>query len=177
MKCSENRNAVTSYMKQLLNRQEISRDVDKGATHISAALPRLPYTLLTQEWCKNGFPDTPFLGAANCEAARGLPNISWSLAVYRRAHKSIRMIPTLSGINSVHPTSLRTTLMLSTHYSCGLPSGLLPSNFPTSNLHAFLLSLARTAYITLDLIMLIILIDGSWRDREGWCGLDWSGSG
>ena len=34
-----------------------------------------------------------------------------------------------------HPTSWRSVLILSTHLRLGLPSGLLPSDFPTKNLY------------------------------------------
>ena len=42
-----------------------------------------------------------------------------------------------SPIQSIypHPTSWRSILILSTHLHVGLPSGLLPSSFPTKNLY------------------------------------------
>jgi len=42
-----------------------------------------------------------------------------------------------SPIQSIylHPTSRRSNLLLSTHLRLGLPSGLLPSSFPTKTLH------------------------------------------
>ena len=48
--------------------------------------------------------------------------------------------PSLSWANPIqsiypHPTSWRSILILSTHLSLGLPSGLLPSGFPTKTLY------------------------------------------
>jgi hypothetical protein len=60
-----------------------------------------------------------------------------------------------------YPISKRSILMLSIHLRLGLPSGLFPCGFPTSNLYTFLFSLIRatcpTHLILLDLIILIIL--------------------
>jgi hypothetical protein len=62
---------------------------------------------------------------------------------------------------SPHPNSERSTLILSTHLCLGLPSGLLPSGFPTNSLHVFLFSpnhaTCSTHLILLDLIILLIL--------------------
>ena len=68
-----------------------------------------------------------------------------------------------SPIHSIypHPTSWRSILILSTHLRLGLPSGLLPSGFPTKNLYNTLSSPIRATcpahLILLDFITRTIL--------------------
>ena len=60
-----------------------------------------------------------------------------------------------------HPTSWRSTLILSTHLRLGLPSGLFPSGFPTKNLYTPLSSPIRATcpphLILLDFITRTVL--------------------
>jgi len=60
-----------------------------------------------------------------------------------------------------HPTSWRSTLILSSHLCLGLPSGLIPSGFPIKTPYTPLLSTTRATYpahlILLDFINLTIL--------------------
>jgi hypothetical protein len=50
------------------------------------------------------------------------------------------LVPILNQINPIHtiPSYLKSISILSTHPRLGLPSGLLPSGFPTNILYAFL---------------------------------------
>jgi hypothetical protein len=47
------------------------------------------------------------------------------------------LVPILSQIDPVHPIPLNPILILSTHLSLGLHSGLFLSGFPTNILYAF----------------------------------------
>ena len=54
-------------------------------------------------------------------------------------HLSLSCVSPIQSIYP-HPTSWRSILILSTHLRLGLPSGLLPSGFPTKTLYATLSS-------------------------------------
>jgi hypothetical protein len=84
-------------------------------------------------------------------------------SVFTRALHSLLFWATSIHTIPFHPISRRSILILSTNLRLGLPSGLLPSGYPTNVLYAFLLVRIRAtcpAYlILLDLIILIILGD------------------
>jgi hypothetical protein len=86
-----------------------------------------------------------YLKAANFAASQELPSILWNSKFHYRIHKSPPLVPILNQINSINtlPSYLRSILILSTHLRLCLPSGLLPSGFPTNILYAFLLSPIR----------------------------------
>ena len=66
-----------------------------------------------------------------------IPQILWNPKVLYRIHKYPPPVPILSQLGPVHtptPTSRRSILILSSHLHLSLPSGLLPSGFPTKTL-------------------------------------------
>jgi hypothetical protein len=101
--------------------------------------------------------------AANCAIIQKCPSILWSPKVHFCVHRSSPLVPILSQINPVHtshPISLRSSLILSTHLSLRLRSGLFPSGFPTNILYAVpfvpIHATCPTHLIHLDLIIFII---------------------
>jgi len=73
------------------------------------------------------------------------PFLSWA--------RSVQSVPP-------HPTSWRSTLILSSHARLRLPSGLFPSGFPTETLYAPLSPIRATCPAHLILLDLIIRIFG-----------------
>ena len=72
--------------------------------------------------------------AANWFAAsQEIPRISRNPKVHYRTHKRPPPVPILDQPN---PTSWRSIIILSTHLRLGIPSGLLPSGFPTKTLYS-----------------------------------------
>jgi len=107
---------------------------------------------------------SPFCEANRFSASQEISGILWKPKVHYPISKSQSPLPILSQINPVyapHPTSWRSILILSSHISLGVPSGLLPSGFPTKTLYASLLWLigatCHTHLILLELIARIIM--------------------
>jgi len=71
-------------------------------------------------------------------ASQEIPCISWNPEVrYRTQNVCLLSLSWANPIQSIYPqpTSWRSNLILSTHLCLGLPSGLIPSGFPTKTLY------------------------------------------
>jgi len=104
----------------------------------------------------------PSWGANRFSVSQEIPPIFWNPKVHYCIHKCPPPVPILSQLDPVHtPTSWRSILILSSHLSLGLPSGLFPSGFPTKTLYMTLLSpicaTCPTHLILLDCITRTIL--------------------
>ena len=105
--------------------------------------------------------------AANWFAAsQEIPRISRNTKVHYRTHKRLPPVSILGQPNPVHiPTShfLQIHPNIITHLCLGLPSGLLPSGFPTKTPYTPLSSPIRATcpvyLILLDFITRIILVE------------------
>ena len=116
-------------------------------------LTSLTYSMEQSPWEANRF-----------SVSQEIPRILWNPKVHYHIHKSPLLVPFLSQLNSVHtspyPTSWRSISILSSHLCLGLPSGLLPSGFPTKTLYMLLLSpihVTCSAHLILNFVTCTVL--------------------
>ena len=86
---------------------------------------------------------SPSWEANRFSASQEIPRILWNPKVHSAFTNDRHLsLSWASSIQSVppHPTSWRLVLILSSHLRLGLPSGLVPSGFPTKFLYTSLLS-------------------------------------
>ena len=115
-----------------ISRQSV-HDGGKGCQpNAPAAFTPRKYYLLTP-WCRDLLENvTGFLLVKKFPAIHGTRRFITALTTVR--HLSLSWASPIQSIYP-HPNSWRSILILSTHLRPGLPSGLLPSGFPTKNLY------------------------------------------
>jgi len=93
----------------------------------------LHYTYILTAWCRVLLEQLTGLQLVKkFPAFHGTPRFITALTSVR--HLSLSWAGPIQSIYP-HPTSWRSILILSTHLSLGLPSGLFPSGFPTKTLY------------------------------------------
>jgi len=122
---------------------------------------------------------SPSWEANRLSASQEIPHILWNPKFHYRIHNSPPPVPILSQLDLVHtptPHFLKIHLNIIHHLRIGLPSGLLPSGFPTKILYTPLLSPIRSTcptHLILDFItrVIIIIIIIGFRDYKytQWC--------
>ena len=103
--------------------------------HVNATWRRKPYllTYLLTPWYRVLLENLTGLQLVKqCPAFHGTQRFITALTSVR--HLSLSWASPIQSIYP-HPTSWRSILILSTHLCLGLPSGLLPSGFPTKTLY------------------------------------------
>ena len=160
---SKNRSAFHFRVRQYKEKRREMRAqrhrVTSQKTKSSSVLLWDPHISLTYSVEKS-----PSWEANRFSVVKKLTCILWNSKVHYRIYKCPPPVLILSQINPVHapsPTSWISVLILSSHLSLSLPSGLFPLVFPTKTLYTPLLSLIRATcpsdLIILDLITRKIL--------------------
>ena len=101
-------------------------------------------TYLLTPWCRVLLEKlTSLQRVKKFPAFQGTRRVITALTSFR--HLSLSWTSPVQSI-CPHPTSWRSILMLSTHLRLGLPSGLLPSGFPSKTLYTPFSSSIRATY-------------------------------
>ena len=107
---------------------------------------------------------SPSWEANRFSVSQEIPRIIWNPKVHYRSHKCPPPVPILRQLDPLltpHPTSWRSSLILSSQLRLGLPGGFFPSGFPTKTLYTPILCPIRATcpahLILLDFITRTIL--------------------
>ena len=128
---------------------------------ISAAVSKSLYTYSLTHSLHGA--DSLLRRANQFSANQEIPHSLWNSKVHYQIHKCLPPVPILSHLDPVHTPRLisgRSILILSSHLSLCIPSGLFPSGFPTKTQYMLLSSMHATCLaclILLDFITRTIL--------------------
>jgi hypothetical protein len=85
----------------------------------------------------NSMVQGPCWEANRFSASREIPHILWKPRVHYHVYRCPVTCPyPKPAVSTPYPTSRTSILILFAHLRLGLPSGLLPTGFPTKTLHA-----------------------------------------
>ena len=119
----------------------------KIKSRYSALFPSLDETLCGwKHLLTYSIEQSPSWEANLFRAKQEIPRILWNPKVHYLFHKyrpPVLILSQLDPVHLPHSTAWKSILILSSHLHLGLPSGLLPSGFPTKTLCKPLLSPIR----------------------------------
>jgi hypothetical protein len=136
--CREKKKMLLQNVTQSISGHKV-KSVAGGCVKLNdEKLHNLLFSSLETTHQPNPMQLSPSWEAVSCAATQEFLNILCIPKVHFRFHKRPTLVP-IQLIQSIlpHPTSLIFILILSSHLRLGLPSGLIPSRFPTNIPYAF----------------------------------------